>query len=63
LKKNTKKELIISKVTTKTKLPEIQKIAIELNIDIISGKYINGKDKFKSKTELIDDIRKINDSR
>ncbi len=56
-KSKKKKKLKLPKnLNLKMKLPEIQKIAEDFSIDLTNGETKNGKKKYKTKQELIDEL-------
>lgn len=50
---------IISNIKSTTKLEQIQSFALELGISVVCGSTKDGKPKNKTKTELIDEIKKM----
>jgi hypothetical protein len=53
---------ILSNIKSSTKLEQIQAFALELNISIVSGATKDGKPKNKTKNELIDEIKKLDNN-
>jgi hypothetical protein len=51
------KKILISNVKTTMKLEQLQSIALQLGLSIISGSTREGKPKNKTKTELINEIK------